>query len=274
MTQTDNRFIRILIALFVALMLSACQSTTLYPAFAAPSNAMVIQAKFKHFALSQPGTSQRLHVYIEGDGLPFENRLLISRDPTPTNPMMLALMKLDDHSSLYLGRPCYFTRSLPAMTDEQCGPKLWTNARYSKDVVNSMVEALRQQPQARTARGITLIGHSGGGTLAMLMASRMGEVDQVVTLAGNLDISAWAGFHHYTSLKDSLNPADLPGHVFPRKQLHFVGDKDNNIPPKLSQHLVQRMGLELQIIKGADHNCCWYEQWPLLLRQINQQMSR
>ncbi|GGY76674.1 hypothetical protein GCM10011613_21460 [Cellvibrio zantedeschiae] len=263
---------RYLILIANIVLLAACQTLPQQP-FTAPQGASVINANFKHFALSQPGTSTRLHVYIEGDGVPFPSRFQIAKDPSPSNPMMLKLMELDTSKGLYLGRPCYFSRSLPALTDEQCDSKLWTSARYSEEVVSSMVLALRQYLREHPAQGVSLIGHSGGGTLAMLMAARMGEVDQIVTLAGNLDIDAWARLHHYTALKDSLNPVELPVNVLPRKQLHFGGDKDDNIPPEITQAMLARKGLQIKIIKNADHNCCWLANWGEILAQINQQTA-
>lgn len=262
--------IRHIALLITWLFISACHTTNHRPDFQAPTNSLVINAQFKHLSFFQEGKGERLHVYIEGDGRPFQNRFLIAQDPSPQNPLMFNLMMQDQSSSLYLGRPCYFNKSTPAMQDTQCTPKFWTSARYSEEVVNSMISALRQHLNTRSYQGVSLIGHSGGGTLAVLMAARMPEVDQVVTLAGNLDIAAWVRLHHYTPLKHSLNPADLV--ILYAKQLHFVGDKDDNIPPSLSKTWLMSMGQPMHIIKDADHNCCWQLHWNNLLSQINQQM--
>ena len=51
--------------------------------------------------------SGRLHVYLEGDGVPWITRTLIALDPTPRNPLALRLMALDPAPALYLARPCY-----------------------------------------------------------------------------------------------------------------------------------------------------------------------
>ncbi len=262
-----TKYIALLIAFF---FMSACHTTHHRPDFQAPANSLVMNAQFKHLTFFQEGKGERLHVYIEGDGRPFQNRFLIAKDPSPQNPLMLSLMRQDKSSSFYLGRPCYFTKNMAAMDDAQCTPKFWTSARYSEEVVNSMIAALRQHISTHPHHGISLIGHSGGGTLAVLMAARMPEVDQVVTLAGNLDIKAWADLHHYTPLKHSLNPADL--NLIHARQLHFVGDKDDNIPPSLSKTWLKSMGQSMHLIKDADHNCCWLMHWPDLLAQINQQM--
>ena len=160
------------------------------------------------------------------------------------------------------------------MVDGQCNFHFWTDARYSDAVVNSMIAALRQNLKNYGAQGITLIGHSGGGTLAMLMAERMPEVDQVVTLAGNLDIQAWAGYHYFSALNNSLNPAIEIKAAKPAKQIHYMGDKDDNIPPALAQDFLTRIGQQGKILGGFDHNCCWQEKWPELLLEIDRQMQK
>jgi hypothetical protein len=248
-----------LLLLIAVIFMSACQTTRPLASFNLPKNASVISAQFQHLIIAQEGNHQRLHVYIEGDGAPYHNRFQISKDPSPQNPLMLSLMMQDKSSSLYLGRPCYFTNTMPAMHDAQCVPRHWTSARYSEEIVRSMIAALRQYLSNNPYQSISIIGHSGGGTLAVLMAARMAEVDQVVTLAGNLDLKAWTRLHHYTPLKHSLNPANL--NVLLAKQLHFAGDKDDNIPPALSEPWLKSMGQTLHIIKDANHNCCWLQHW-------------
>lgn len=267
--------IKNLFLLSALLLISACQSTRIVQPYAWPSTALATAAQFKHITLSQAGTqnAKRLHVYIEGDGVPFRNRFRVSTDPSPHNPLMLMLMAQDKTASLYLGRPCYFTHSNPLMEDNLCDFHLWTDARYSEEVVNSMVDALRQYLGSHATEGVTLIGHSGGGTIATLMAARMPEVDQLITLAGNLDIQAWTSLHHYSALSNSLNPADVIDHAQPKQQIHFMGDKDDNIPPALAQDFLAKIGLQGKILEGADHNCCWQLHWPELLLQIDSQMQ-
>jgi hypothetical protein len=76
--------------------------------------------------------------------------------------------------------------------------------------------------------------------------------------------------HHYTALHQSLNPADLV--ILYAKQLHFGGENDGNIPPRLSEAWLTSTGQTMHIIKDADHNCCWQQHWKNLLTHINQQM--
>jgi hypothetical protein len=274
-TQTNNFLYSVkkaFVFLTVLLLISACQTTRNTHPLAWPHGAIVTTSKFKHMVLVQgEKNTPRLHVYIEGDGRPFSNRFRISPDPSPRQPLMLELMAQDKTSRLYLGRPCYFSSSNPLMADEQCNFHWWTDARYSDSVVNSMIDALRQNLKKYAFQSVTLIGHSGGGTLAMLMSERMPEVDQLVTLAGNLDTQAWARHHHFTQLSNSLNPATKIKTSIPAKQLHFMGKRDDNIPPSLGQNFLSQIGQQGKIIEGFDHSCCWDSRWQELLLEIDTQ---
>lgn len=261
-----------LILPLLALLLSACQSLPTPIALNRYGDVSAVQAQFKHLLVSRaPISAQQLHVYIEGDGIPFYRRLQIANDPSPPFPMMLVMMQQDPAPGIYLGRPCYFAGSYPALTDTACNYHYWTDARYSEAVVTSMINALRQQLTQYSAREITLIGHSGGGILALLMAARMPEVTQLVTLAANMDTRAWTQYHHYNRMRNSLNPADSIKVAQPQLQLHFAGGRDDNIPPSLGENFLNHLGLRYRILPDNDHNCCWRQQWPQLLREIEQQ---
>lgn len=211
--------------------------------------------------------ANNIHVYIEGDGRPWIKRFQIAKNPTPYSPLVVQLMRRDKNPSLFLGRPCYFNHAEFGLDDRGCDTSKWTSARYSKDVVSSMVYALRQLMINEKYQRVVLIGYSGGGTIAMLMAQEMREVDQVITVAANLDIDAWTRHHHYSPLSQSLNPA-LVRHPYPDSQQHFVGSRDTVVPPDLNRSFLQRIGQPLIVIDGFDHRCCWAEKWPELLQSI------
>ena len=86
------------------------------------------------------GTTSTLHVYLGGDGTPWIGGFIIASDPTPRRPIILKLMAMDEAPSLFLGRPCYHGYS----DRHPCKPDYWTSARYSEDVIDSMVRALRK----------------------------------------------------------------------------------------------------------------------------------
>lgn len=206
-----------------------------------------------------------LHVYLEGDGSPWRRRTIIMADPTPRRPLMLELMKLDRQPSVYLGRPCYNGTS----ADPHCSNALWTSGRYSPTVIDSMASALRVLIRRQKAQELWLLGHSGGGSLAMLLADRLPEVTRVVTLAGNLDTDAWTRHHGYTPLFSSVNPAQLPPLRRDVWQWHLVGGRDSVIPPQLVRSFImnQPEASGFQVDRFA-HSCCWNVIWPKVLEAL------
>ena len=210
--------------------------------------------------------SDVLHVYIEGDGQPWVAGRYIAFDPTPENPIALHLMMRDPRNSLYLGRPCYFTRYQTEDTesDTACRPALWTSARYSERVIKSMVAALEAIVQMNAYSKVVLIGYSGGGTIAYLMASRTDKIDRVVTVAANLDHGAWTRYHEYSPLDDSLDPVatELPRTV---SQIHLRGARDRNVPEKVLKNFMPDDSAGWVTFAGYDHVCCWEKNWPDIL---------
>jgi pimeloyl-ACP methyl ester carboxylesterase len=206
-----------------------------------------------------------LHVYLEGDGSPWIHGRYVSSDPTPRNPLMLRLMALDSAPSIYLGRPCYY-----GFADRPpCKPQYWTYGRYSHSILVSMAAVLRKFLVSGQYTGLVIFGHSGGGTLAMLLADRFAQTLAVITLAGNLDPQAWTTYHNYSALHTSLNPSQQAPLDPAIHQLHLVGARDSEIPPKLLHAAVARQkGAEIQIIPDFDHNCCWYALWPSVLKSV------
>lgn len=221
--------------------------------------------------LASSDAAKVLHVYLEGDGSPWVNHRFIARDPTPRVPLALRLMALDPQPSLYLGRPCYhgYAGTPP------CEPELWTNARYSKRVVDSMAEALNRQIQGRAIDHLAFFGYSGGGVLAMLLAERMPQTRVVVTVAANLDTDAWVRLHGYTPLRGSINPADRPPLNASIRQLHLAGGRDSNVPPWLLRPVSSKQyAAELFVVSEFDHICCWQDLWPEVIAWVSQRDTR
>jgi pimeloyl-ACP methyl ester carboxylesterase len=209
------------------------------------------------------GSSGALHVYIEGDGHPFLAPTQVALDPTPREPMMLRLMMHDPAASIYVGRPCY----LGLARDWNCNPAYWTTRRFAPEVVDSLEAALRSEAARAQASTIELYGHSGGGTLAVLLASRVAAVRRVVTIGANLDTAAWCSLHGYTPLLGSLNPVDVDLRSEHLRVLHLVGSEDTNTPPAFVESAAARTGAigSVHIITGYNHNCCWQKIWASVL---------
>ena len=215
-------------------------------------------------ATPRPNGGRVLHVYLDGDGTPWEHGGPAA-DPTPRDPLVLRLMSLDRAPSVYLGRPCYHGLA----TAPRCVPALWTDARYSEVVVGSLAVAARRLLSVTGRAEIVWLGYSGGGTLAMLLAGRLPETAGVVTVAANLDVDGWAEMRSHSRLTGSLSPArqpPLPSRIYQR---HYAGGQDQVVPPEI----VARGGVppeSFSVIPKYDHVCCWVKLWPRVLDEIEQ----
>jgi pimeloyl-ACP methyl ester carboxylesterase len=122
-----------------------------------------------------------------------------------------------------------------------------------------------------------LLGHSGGGTLAVLLAARMppGTITRVVTVGANLDVAAWSSHHGYSPLSGSLDPArepPLPANV---EVVHFVGGRDVVVPPEtLDGYRRQHPEARFEGMREYDHTCCWEEAWAALLQGLEAKPAR
>lgn len=206
-----------------------------------------------------------LHVYVEHDGSPWLEPARVAADPTPRSPLALELMARDAGPRLLLGRPCYFIPN----ADPGCGPLLWTHRRYAPEVVASMIAALRGFLAEHAIARVVLIGYSGGGTLAWLMALQLSETVAVITIAANLDIDRWAALHRYSPLSGSLNPTLLPPLPPAVVQINYAGGRDVNVTPEVMHSFAARHP-EARVVTLAefDHECCWTARWPQLLDAV------
>jgi len=217
----------------------------------------------RSFSPNTPNRSRgSLTIYFEGDGLAWVSREGVSKDPSPIKPvgLELALAQPEGHAA-YLGRPCQF------MTDTDkapCPSRYWTNERFSVVVIDSMNEAVDQLKQKFGAKKLILVGYSGGGTVAALIAARREDVERLITVAGNLDVTGWSEAHALSPLEGSLNPLDETPKLSKIPQVHFVGEKDSVIPPSLTRDFANKVHAKVIEKKDFDHTCCWGEAWSKL----------
>lgn len=266
--STIGRALRRLVVSAVALLACACATPS--QDFAREAHALgfasaIIEGDpFRHavwFAqVDEPADA--LHVYIEHDGTPWIDVTRVSDDPTPRTPFALELMAHDRGPRLFLGRPCYFdTRN-----DAACSASSWTHRRYAPEVVHSMASALRAFLAQHPYRHVVLIGYSGGGTLAWLLASQVPQTRAVVTIAANLDTDAWTTLHRYSAMTGSLNPALQPPLPSTIVDIAYVGGRDDNVPPSIARSFAGRHpNAKIVDVAQFDHTCCWIERWPELL---------
>ena len=96
------------------------------------------------------------------------------RDPTPVNPLALQLALRDPSgAAVYLARPCQF---VAAPDKRECARAYWTEQRFSPAVIAASLEAISQLKQRYGAQRLVLVGYSGGGAVASLVAAQRGDV--------------------------------------------------------------------------------------------------
>jgi len=215
------------------------------------------------------GPGAELRVYIEGDGAAWIDRRRLAADPTPRDPLALRLAAADPADKvLYLARPCQYTA---AETARACDPKYWSSHRASEEVIAAMSAAVDLAMAASGASELTLVGYSGGGAVAALVAARRDDVARLVTVAATLDYPTWTAHHEVSPMPHSLNPTDAAAGLGRVPQTHFVGADDDIVPAKVVRaylaRLPDRSRARLVLVPDFDHDCCWNKAWPALLRQ-------
>lgn len=265
--------IRLIIALF-ALVLAGCANLspearrqhadslaagTGWQKLRIPTDTFILTA----YASQHITQANILTVYIEGDGLAWFNRSTPSADPTPRNPVGLELaMRHPEGAAAYLARPCQYVAAKDAMN---CSQKYWTGDRFAPEVIETASQAISTLKQRFGATKLVLVGYSGGGAVAALVAARRNDVAQLVTVAGNLDHRAWTAMHHVVALDKSLNPADDGQSLAGIPQRHFVGERDEVVGPVVAESYTARFPPlqrpKIVTVPKFDHVCCWVEQW-------------
>lgn len=269
--------IRSALALMIASCIAACSQIGL-EARRSESRTLAVRAGWERLAIDsghfvliahRPRALRRvetLSIYIEGDGLAWLGRSEPSRDPTPLDPLALRMaLRQPTGAAVHLARPCQF---LLETEGRNCRTKYWTSHRFSEEVVVSTNRAIDRLKADHGAQAIELVGYSGGGAIAALIAARRDDVARLVTVAGNLDHAAWTRLHRLTALGGSLNPVESAPALATLQQVHLSGGKDRETPTTLAQEWVRRTGpsatRSLRVIADFDHHCCWAEAWPEL----------
>ena len=208
-----------------------------------------------------------LTLYIEGDGRAWQSRSQPSSDPTPHKALGLALAASDPAANVvYLARPCQFT---PALDNPRCDVSYWTDKRFADEVVVAMNQAVTHYVAA--GQQVNLVGYSGGGALAVLIAARRHDVASIRTVAGNLDHAEVNRLHRVTPMPASLNAIDVARQVASIPQIHFSGANDTVVPPSIAQRFVKASGAHcasLYLVPGMTHESEWAQRWPELLTHL------
>lgn len=264
--------------LSLVLAMAGCASDSLVPRENKPAHLAAAQGwtaarlttdPFVLTAQLSPRTvgDDRLTIFLEGDGLAYLGTRRVSPDPTPTDPVALRLALVHpDRNVAWLARPCqYVTADTP---QPACESRHWTSDRYGPLVIASLDQAVDQIKRRYAASDVVLIGYSGGGALAVLLAARRIDVTAIVTVAAPLDIRAWTEARHLAALGGSHNPADVAERVAAIRQIHLVGGRDSVVGADVTQAYLKRLEparARMVVVPTADHGCCWVDDWPSLM---------
>lgn len=233
----------------------------------------------------QPPMPLRFIIFIEGDGATWtRSGTKPPLDPTPGRliPLELAMLEsrvLDQHGGpegsntlvAYVSRPCQFHWA------KECNEALWTSARYGSRVQELMNAAIRALVHTTLTKDVapndvqprlSLVGHSGGGTMAALLAASRGDVDCLVTLAAPLDTDAWVENQGLSPLSGSQNPVTLLDRLEAVRSHHFVGENDSVVRPvALGEFAIPTKNRQVHLLPGTSHTLGWTNSWKHL-RQL------
>lgn len=255
--------------LLSVIFLLGCQTTSVFK-LAQSAKLDKVYLKTQYFTLTSyqriRKLGQPINIYIEGDGLAWLTKSRLSTDPTPRNPLVLKLASLDFADNVaYLARPGQYTQS----AKDICSQEYWSNKRFSKEVIDSINQAIDQICWQAKADKINLIGYSGGAAIAIIIAAKRNDVISLRTIAGNLNPQAVNKYHKVSDLYGSLNPLDYLDKIRNLAQRHFQAGKDTIIPLFIAQDFVKALGdkdfRRITLISQASHDNGWLERWPELL---------
>lgn len=207
--------------------------------------------------LPPSGTYKHMRVYLEGDGHAWATGSQPSTDPTPHSSVMLKYASEDQGPAVYLARPCQFVMS------SACNVGVWTGSRFSRaptDVMNAGLDVLKSRFRVES---FELVGHSGGGNVALVVAAMRSDVVQVQTIAGNLDPALWTQLHDLSPLIDPLMALQFRDKLAALPQRHIVGLKDTIVPPAIAYEYAKRLhGTCLEIASTtATHSTGFDDAW-------------
>lgn len=209
-----------------------------------------------------------LRIYIEGDGLAWISRTEPSLDPTPVAATGLALAAVDPSANVaYLARPCQFT---PMQDNPRCQVAYWTGKRFAPEVVEAMDDAVGQLAKQVPGQAVEIVGYSGGGAIAVLVAARRHDVVTLRTVAGNLDVEYVNQLHRVSPMPASCNPIDVARQVSGIAQVHFSGAQDTVVPPEVARRFASAAGgtcVKTRVVNGMTHDGDWAQRWRDLLAQ-------
>ncbi len=255
----------------IALNIAACETMTTTPAVPQTTAPATPSSIIKH---ANNTSSRTLWVFIEGDGTPWVLGRWPARRPIVKKPVAYQLWQNTQTIALYLRRPCYFdntgfnvssfastlasTTTLPG----SCTANWWTTDIYSQGVIRALRTELEAVLQQHTISRYILIGHSGGGTLAMLLAANMPQKPQlIITLAGNLRPAKFNQAHKLPKSTLKLPLINTP-------QWHYSGAQDSVIANSTQKICHKQPNAHCYSLANTQHSDGWLAHWPAIEQKV------
>ena len=184
--------------------------------------------------------------------------------------MALKLAGSDQATNIvYFSRPCQY---VDLSLERNCDQKYWTSHRFSNEVLASYDQALDSIKHQFNATGFHLVGFSGGGAIAALLAARRPDILSLRTIAGTLDHVALNRARRVSPLSGSLNPISVAQKLKTTPQIHYSGGNDSVVPSWVSQAFAKAVGrgtcVNTHIVSRAGHWEGWLPVWKTLSREI------
>ena len=215
------------------------------------------------------GTGSEAVLYIEGDGFAWMDRDTIPDNPTPENPLALKLAALDTGANVfYLARPCQY---VDLATEPNCINTYWSTSRFALEVIGAFDQALNRIRIETGMQAFHLVGVSGGGAVAALLAARRDDIASLRTIAGNLDPVALSALKKASPLTGPLNPMQITEEINHIPQIHYAGAEDQVVPGWIAGTFA-RAGdnphcIRSHSVPGAGHMNGWEDFWKTHHRQ-------
>ena len=210
--------------------------------------------------------NKQMVVYIEGDGMAWISRDQLSSNPTPVQPVALKLASIDTNANvLYVARPCQY---LWPQKMNRCSSKYWSNKRSSEEVISSINQAISIVKQKQNIPSIRLIGYSGGGGIAALIANRRADVSEFVSVSGNLNYKLFTQTHNLSPMNGSIDPITVANQIGSIPQIHYVGADDKIIPKQIALSFSDKV----KVISDVSHDN-WPDKWAQILKTVNHDLS-
>ena len=195
---------------------------------------------------------KKLRIYIDGNAKSVG--LFGKKKPTVETPVARFYAQKDTYPHImYLARPCLF------VNDSKCQPAVWEEGQFQEEIIDEMKSAIERTLKKYHIKEIELIGYDGGATMALLLATRLRDVDvKVITIAGILDVEQYALLNDVDLSDYSENPAKELFSLSQIHQVHFIGAKDKIFPTEYVKLFRENMPnpkhFEINVSQSATHD--------------------